>query len=98
MSRSVSEEGTLADVDLEAEHVRVVTEDSVSERIDPRIAPQDIPNEEELDTPYIRQISDYVHHHHHAEHTDLEQGSISEKHSPDTGPLYVSLLYSKPNT
>lgn len=88
MSRSLSEEVTLADADTE--HVRVVREGSVSERIDPRISPQEIADEEELDTPYLRQLSDYVHHnhHHHAESTDVEQGTTSEKGS-DTGPLYV---------
>lgn len=90
MSQSVSEEVTLADADTD--HVRVVREDSVSERIDPRISPQEIANEEELDTPYLRQLSDYVHHHHnHAESTDVEQGTVSEKATPDSGPLYVCL-------
>lgn len=86
-ARSISEEVTLAEP--EGEHVRVVRGDAVSERIDPRISPAERASEEQLDTPYLRQLSSYVHHHHeHQPPVDVEQGTVSEKPSSD-GPLYV---------
>ena len=89
LSRSPSGEVTLADSEIE--HVRVVSEDSVSERIDPRISPAERANEEELDTPYLRQLSDYVHHReHNAEaSTDVEKGTVSTSDGKDASPLYV---------
>ena len=88
LSRSPSGEVTLADSELE--HVRVVSEDAVSERIDPRISPTERATEEELDSPYHRQLSDYVHHWEHTGATDVEKGI--EQHEKDSGPLYVGVL------
>lgn len=86
-SRTPSGEITLAEA--EAEHVHVVREDAVSQRIDPRISPAERANDEELDTPYFRQLSDYVHHREHATVSDVEQGSYEKEKQ---GSLYVSQL------
>ena len=84
LSRPPSEDITLNE--LNTEHVRVVREDSVSERIDPRISPAERASQEQLDEPYLRQLSDCAHHDGHtAVESDVEKGT-SEKQSD---PLYV---------
>lgn len=90
LSRCPTGDATLAEPD---EHVRIVRADSVSSRIDPRIAPADRANEDELDTPYLRQLSDYVHHREHTAVDDVERG----KSDPESdGPLYVEFEKGDP--
>ncbi len=77
---SHSEEATLADP---REHLRIVpaSADSASDSVDPRITPRERADEEQLDEPYLHQLSDYVHHREHTKE--------SEKTTSDDGPLYV---------
>ncbi|GJE93234.1 MFS general substrate transporter [Phanerochaete sordida] len=90
LSRCPTGDATLAESD--GEHVRVVRSDSVSERIDPRITPAALASPAELDEPYLRQLSDYVHHREPGA-GDVEHG----KREPDgDGPLYVEFEKGDP--
>jgi hypothetical protein len=89
MARSRSPSGDVTLADTEIEHVRVVSEESVSERIDPRISPTQRANEEELDSPYLRQLSGYIHPREHTEATDVERGTVSDRGEKESSPLYV---------
>ncbi|GJE99244.1 MFS general substrate transporter [Phanerochaete sordida] len=67
---------------LELEHVRVVHEDAVTERIDPRITPAERATDAELDEPYLRQLADYVHHREHEHSHDRHSlRSHASRHS-----------------
>ncbi|THG98765.1 hypothetical protein EW026_g3482 [Hermanssonia centrifuga] len=84
---SHSEEATLADP---REHLRIVpaSADSASDSVDPRITPRERADEEQLDEPYLHQLSDYVHHREHTKE--------SEKTTSDDGPLYVEFEKGDP--
>ncbi|EKM50095.1 uncharacterized protein PHACADRAFT_264625 [Phanerochaete carnosa HHB-10118-sp] len=90
-SRSPSGEVTLAETD--ADHVRVVSEDAVSDRIDPRISPAERASEDDLDSPYLRQLSDYVHHRDHTAVADVEHGKPKKEND---SPLYVEFEKGDP--
>lgn len=82
---SHSEEATLADP---VEHYHIARADSVSEPVDARITPQLRANEEELDTPYLQQLSEFVHH---KDSRPKSKSSADEERpsTADDGPLYV---------
>ena len=86
---SNSEEATLADG---AEHVRVTISDSVSEHIDPRITPDQLASEEQLEKSLIEEAKSCMHgedkHPKSSEKVDVERAESDE--GGGEGPLYVS--------
>ena len=92
------EEATLAEEErrspLVFHHLNEVTEP-----IDPRIRPSDLPSSEVLDESYREQLNDYLHHReHHAQLRPSSSGSDIEKEKDklglpvltDSEPIYVS--------
>lgn len=77
------EEATLADPT--DGHFVVHHLNEVTEPIDPRIQPTEKATAHQLDEPYTRQLSDYVHH--------KDRQEPPEKPSPEEEILYVCFLF-----
>lgn len=71
------DEATLSD----AHHLAIRSLEDVREPVDPRLSPDDRPDNERLDESYVRQLDDYIHHRDHHLHKPVTRTSekVSEK-------------------
>lgn len=107
-SPAQDDELTLSDAPREnAPHLAIRTFEDVREPVDPRLAPDDRPDNERLYEGYARQIDDYIHHRDHHLHkvvsrtSEKEQGGEEEEKTPsgkerDEEPLYVEFEKGDP--
>ncbi|KZT21181.1 MFS general substrate transporter [Neolentinus lepideus HHB14362 ss-1] len=73
------------------EGLAVKSVEEVADIVDPRIRPEDIPDDEQVDESLTRQFSDLVHHRDHHHRSDIE------KQPPDaTDPIYVDFEKGDP--
>lgn len=94
---SNSEEATLAE--SQVDRYRLAEEGfNTGDPADPRINDKNRATEHELDSPYLRQLSEYVHHRkHELEDTTTKQSvrekspNLSGKEADSEEPIYVCL-------
>ena len=95
------DEVTLSD----AHHLVIRSLENVREPVDPRLSPDDRPDNDRLDEGYVRQLDDYIHHRDHHLHKTVTRASekVSEKGkqkeetpSEKEEPLYVEFEEGDP--
>ncbi|EPT01012.1 hypothetical protein FOMPIDRAFT_1121546 [Fomitopsis schrenkii] len=94
-SPAQDDELTLSDAPREnAPHLAIRTFEDVREPVDPRLAPDDRPDNERLYEGYARQIDDYIHHRDHHLHKEEEKTPSGKER--DEEPLYVEFEKGDP--
>ncbi|TFK52049.1 MFS general substrate transporter [Heliocybe sulcata] len=76
---------------LHNEGLAVKSVEEVADAVDPRIRPEDIPDDEQVDESLTRQFSDLVHHRDHHHHSDVEK-----QPSEGNDPIYVDFEKDDP--